>query len=57
MRQGINETCHIESDGTSPVRDTCKELLNDFRADLISFSEATEDEIRDGAVRSGCGIE
>ena len=36
------------------VLGTCRELLNDFRADLISASQATEEEIRDGAVRRGC---
>lgn len=36
------------------VLGTCRELLNDFRADLMSASQATEEEIRDGAVRRGC---
>ena len=35
------------------VLGTCRELLNDFRADLMSASQATEGEIRDGAVRRG----
>ena len=37
------------------VLGTCRELLNDFRADLMSASQATEEEIRDGTVRRGCG--
>jgi hypothetical protein len=41
----------------STVLRTCRELLNDFRADLISASQATEGEIRDGAVRRGCRVD
>jgi hypothetical protein len=39
------------------VLGTCRELRNDFRADLISASQATEEEIRDGAVRRGCRVD